>query len=142
MSEPLRKVALSVVAVGVIFAIPACQSKQSSQEPDSSQTSASATESAATEATQATETPIDITIADGAVTPTNAVVKGAVGKPIVLTVSSDTVDSLHVHSVPEHVFAVADRPDQRFEFTVDIPGRVDVELHNLHRTVVTIEVQP
>ena len=85
---------------------------------------------------------IDIAIADGAVIPTNATVQGAVGQPIVLVVSSDVVDSLHVHSVPEHVFGVEARPDQRFEFTVKVPGRVDVELHDLHRTVVTIEVQP
>lgn len=85
---------------------------------------------------------IDISVADGAVTPTNATVQGAVGQPIVLVVSSDVVDSLHVHSVPEHVFDVEARPDQRFEFTVRVPGRVDVELHNLHRTVVTIEATP
>jgi hypothetical protein len=57
-------------------------------------------------------------------------------------VDSDTVDSLHVHSVPEREFDVSANPGQRFEFTVDIPGRVAVELHDLHVTVVTIEVRP
>ncbi|MCH9730429.1 MAG: hypothetical protein K0U84_12280 [Actinomycetia bacterium] len=146
MSEPIRKVALYVAAAGVMVAISACQSAQSPQEPTSAHSSASpsasTTEVGASEATQSTATLIDITIADGAVAPTNATVKAVVGEPIVLVVSSDAVDSLHVHSVPEHVFAVTDGPDQRFEFTVSIPGRVDVELHNLHRTVVTIEVAP
>ncbi len=64
------------------------------------------------------------------------------GEPIVLQVTSDAVDSLHVHSVPEHVYDVEARPNQRFEFTVTIPGRVAVELHDLHVTVVTIEVRP
>jgi hypothetical protein len=64
------------------------------------------------------------------------------GEPILLRVTSDAVDSLHVHSTPEHVFDVAAAPDQRFEFTVNVPGRVAVELHDLHVTVVTIEVRP
>jgi hypothetical protein len=76
------------------------------------------------------------------VTPTNAEAQAEAGQPIVLQVTSDAVDSLHVHSVPEHVFDVAATPAQRFEFTVDIPGRVAVELHDLHVTVVTIEVRP
>ncbi|WP_308203694.1 hypothetical protein [Mycolicibacterium gadium] len=85
---------------------------------------------------------IDVTVDKGVATPTNATVQAVAGEPIVLHVTSDAVDSLHVHSVPEHVFDVAAAPDQRFEFTVDIPGRVAVELHDLHVTVVTIEVRP
>jgi hypothetical protein len=81
-------------------------------------------------------------IAGGTVTPTNAQAQAVAGRPIPLAVSSDVVDELHVHSVPEHTFDVDARPDQQFEFTVEVPGRVDVELHDLHRTVVTIEVLP
>lgn len=87
-------------------------------------------------------TVIRVGIAGGAVTPTNAEAEAVAGQPIVLEVSSDAPDSIHVHSVPEHVFEIQPRPDQRFEFTVDIPGQVDVELHELNRTVVTITVRP
>lgn len=59
-----------------------------------------------------------------------------------LEVSSDAADSIHVHSIPEHVFDVLPQPVQRFEFTVGVPGSVDVELHELNRTVVTIAVRP
>ncbi len=142
MSEPIRKATLPMVAFGVMVALAACQTAQSPQGPPSAESSSSATASTPSTGTAAAETVIDIAIADGAVTPTNARVQGAVGQPIVLVVSSDAVDSLHVHSVPAHVFDVQARPDQRFEFTVRVPGRVDVELHNLHRTVVTIEVLP
>jgi hypothetical protein len=31
---------------------------------------------------------------------------------------------------------------QSFQFTVDVPGKVDVELHHLKRTVATIQIQP
>jgi hypothetical protein len=85
---------------------------------------------------------VDINIAGGIVTPTNGQAQGKVGKPIVLKVRSDVTDSLHVHSVPEHTFQVEPRPDQQFEFTVDVPGQVDIELHDLNRTVVTIQVRP
>ncbi|WNG92218.1 hypothetical protein [Mycobacterium sp. ITM-2016-00318] len=85
---------------------------------------------------------MDITIAGDQVTPTNDQARAVAGEPIVLEVSSDVVDVLHVHSVPEQKFDVEARPDQRFEFTVEVPGRVDVELHDLHRTVVTFEVLP
>ena len=85
---------------------------------------------------------ITATIAAGSVTPTNAQAEAAVGQPIILAVSSDVADSIHVHSIPEHVFEVQPRPAQRFEFTVDVPGSVDVELHDLNRTIVTIAVRP
>ncbi len=84
---------------------------------------------------------IDVTIEDGRVTPTNAQVRAAVNEPIIIRVSSDAPDELHVHSSPEHTFEVKDEPLQSFQFEVAVPGRVDVELHDLHRVVATITVQ-
>ena len=81
---------------------------------------------------------IDITIAGGGVTPTNAQLEATVGEPIVLRVDSDAADQLHIHSIPEHTFDVEPRAGQSFEFSVDVPGRVDVELHELDRTIATI----
>ncbi|MCH9729382.1 MAG: hypothetical protein K0U84_06865 [Actinomycetia bacterium] len=138
----IGKVWLTAVVLGVMVAVAACQSAQPPQVAPSAESPSSAMASPPSTGSATAETVIDIAIADGAVTPTNATVQGVVGQPIVLLVSSDAPDSLHVHSVPEKVFDVEARPDQRFDFTVEIPGRVDVELHNLHRTVVTIEVKP
>ncbi len=87
-------------------------------------------------------TVVTVSISAGVVTPTNAEEQAVAGQPIVLEVNSDAPDSIHVHSVPAHVFDVAARPGQRFEFTVDVPGRVDVELHNLNRTILTLTVRP
>ncbi|CAM2826209.1 hypothetical protein BST27_04900 [Mycobacterium intermedium] len=83
---------------------------------------------------------IDVTIANGQVTPTNAKMNATVGEQITLHVTSDVKDELHVHSVPDHKFEVAASPNQQFQFSVDVPGNVDVELHHLKRTVVTIQV--
>jgi major membrane immunogen (membrane-anchored lipoprotein) len=84
---------------------------------------------------------VDITISNGAVTPANAEFEAKVGQPITFRVTSDAADELHVHSVPDHEFEVAARPNQPFQFSVDVPGQVEVELHKLDRTVATIQVQ-
>lgn len=85
---------------------------------------------------------VDVAIAKGQVTPTNAVLQARVHQPITLRVSSDATDELHVHSTPDHKFPVAAAPNQTFQFSVDVPGNVEVELHHLDRTIATIQVQP
>jgi hypothetical protein len=134
---------LRASAIGVAAAALAACGSASSPESSSAAHSPSAQTHVATPSTSADAgTVIDVIVDKGVVTPTNAEAQAVPGQPIVLQVTTDAVDSLHVHSVPEHVFDVAAAPGQRFEFTVDIPGRVAVELHDLHVTVVTIEVRP
>lgn len=84
---------------------------------------------------------VDVTIKGGQVTPANAQLKSAVGEPIVFRIDSDAADQLHVNSNPEHSFTVEPRANQSFQFTVAVPGKVDVELHQLNRTIATIAVQ-
>jgi hypothetical protein len=131
-------VAVSAVVTAGCGSPPAAPAGSSSAE-----TTAAAAPSAATSPPSAAAGPVvNVIIAAGVVTPTNAEVDAAVGQPVVLEVSSDTTDTIHVHSIPERVFDVQPLPGQRFEFSVGIPGRVDVELHDLNRTVVTIVVRP
>ena len=84
---------------------------------------------------------IDVDIKGGNVTPTNQQLQAAVKEQIVVRVNSDAADQLHVHSTPEHSFNVEAKPMQIFQFTVDVPGKVDVELHKLNKTIATITVQ-
>ena len=84
---------------------------------------------------------VDVTIKDGKVTPTNEQLQAGVKEQIVIRVNSDAADELHVHSTPEHSFNVEAKPMQSFQFTVDVPGKVDVELHKLNQTIATIQVQ-
>jgi hypothetical protein len=84
---------------------------------------------------------VDVTIKAGQVTPTNEQLQAKVGDPIVVRVDSDAADQLHVHSNPEHTFDIAPKSGQSFQFTVAVPGKVDVELHQLNRTIATITVQ-
>lgn len=104
-------------------------------------TTADATQPVTTDAHRSDGLVIDVTIEDGSVTPTNERFQGRVGEPITIRVTSDTDDELHVHSIPEHTFAVAPRADQTFEFTVEVPGQVKIELHDLHRTIATVHVR-
>ena len=83
---------------------------------------------------------IDVDIKGGNVTPTNQQLQAAVKEQIVVRVNSDAADELHVHSTPEHSFNVEAKPMQIFQFTVDVPGKVDVELHKLNKTIATIQV--
>ncbi|WP_308205943.1 hypothetical protein, partial [Mycolicibacterium gadium] len=55
---------------------------------------------------------VEITIAKGAVTPTNATLSAKVNQPITLRVTSDADDELHVHSTPDHEFEVKPAADQ------------------------------
>ena len=83
---------------------------------------------------------LDITIANGKVTPTNATLQAKVGQTITVHVTSDAEDELHVHSTPDQEFAIAAAPNQTFTFTIKTPGSVEVELHHLDRVVATIQV--
>lgn len=149
MTMKVRRAGVVTAAVVFVWAV-GCGSPAAPSDPSSafSATSGAGTAPPAASASAAPPsaandaTVLDVSIAGGVVTPTNGQAQGEVGKPIVLKVGSDVPDSLHVHSVPEHTFQVEPRPDQEFEFTVDVPGQVDVELHDLNRTVVTIQVRP
>jgi hypothetical protein len=128
----------------VIVGATACGSEPAptAQSPAAGATSSTAASASSPAPSPSAGTFIGVTISEGSVAPTNAEAEAVAGQPIILEVSSDAADSIHVHSIPEHVFAVQARPGQRFEFTVDVPGRVDVELHELNRTIVTITVRP
>jgi hypothetical protein len=85
---------------------------------------------------------IDVQIKGGEVTPTNQQLEAKVNQPIVVKVNSDVADELHVHSTPDHTFKIEAKPVQQFQFTVNVPGTVDIELHQLGKTIATVQVQP
>jgi ABC-type Fe3+-hydroxamate transport system substrate-binding protein len=85
---------------------------------------------------------IGVTIKGAEVNPTNAQLQAKTKQQIVVKVDSDVADELHVHSTPEHTFKVEAKPAQQFQFSVDVPGNVDIELHHLNKTIATVHVQP
>jgi len=85
---------------------------------------------------------INVTIQGGQVEPTNLQLETKVKDPIVVRVKSDAADELHVHSTPDHTFKIEPDKLQQFQFTVDVPGKVDIELHQLKKIIATVQVQP
>ncbi len=90
--------------------------------------------------TGAGETPAGLTAADATITVTAAVVDGAVatdedrvdaatGDIVMVMISSDTDDQVHVHGY--NLFAdVADGEDAMIVFEADTPGRFEIELES------------
>jgi sporulation-control protein spo0M len=85
---------------------------------------------------------IDVTVKGGEVDPTNDQLEAKVKEPIVIRVNSDVADELQVHSTPDHTFKIEPGKAMQFQFSVDVPGKVDIELHQLQKTVATVQVQP
>ncbi|MGE2735769.1 hypothetical protein [Mycolicibacterium vaccae] len=131
--------ALAVAAAAVLLV--GCGSSSESTQDTSGPAATSAAPAPAEGGPASDQVALDVSISGGEVRPTNEQLQAAVGQPIVIRVDSDAADELHVHSTPEHTFPVAVGPDQTFEFTVEMPGRVDVELHNTHTTIATILVR-
>jgi len=147
-TSPLSRTLLTLAATALIVA--GCGGSTGSESSSSAASGSSGTSGppASTAAPQLTDDQspptrlvVDVTISGGEVTPTNEPLQGAVGEPIVIRVNSDAADQLHVHSNPEHTFTVEPKNGQQFQFTVEVPGKVDVELHELKKTVATITVQ-
>jgi plastocyanin len=85
---------------------------------------------------------VDVEIKDGQVTPQGERVEARVGQPITLTITSDVDEEIHVHSDPDHTWQVAAGESITESFTVDTPGQVAVEGHDLGVTIVQLVVRP
>lgn len=131
-------IAATVVLTGAVLATAGCTS--STGEP-ADRSAATAAPALSDQQAPPERVVIDVTIENGQVTPVNQQVQAAVKQPIIIRVTSDAEDELHVHASPEHTFAVKPESLQSFQFEVEVPGKVDVELHDLHRVVATITVQ-
>jgi len=131
------------VVVGLAaLALAGCsQAEQETEASPQQVSSAPVTSVAASDVPRITPTTLDVSIVDGEVTPVDQRLEGRVGEEILVTVSSDAEDEIHVHSVPEHSFPVAVGDNQQFRFTVDVPGSVDIELHEADVTVATVLVR-
>ena len=85
---------------------------------------------------------VDIAVKDGTVTPQGDRVDVKVGQKVTLRVTSDADDTIHVHSEPEQEFEIRAGDDVEKSFTIDTPGQIAVEAHNLDVTIVQLVVRP
>ena len=101
---------------------------------------AAGTSPGATESVASVRVPVRI--AGGVVSPVDRRFDAQVGQPIEVIMDSDVSDELHIHANPDHTFAVGPGEDQLFRFAVEVPGRVEIELHHAGVTVATLLVRP
>jgi hypothetical protein len=84
---------------------------------------------------------IDVTIEGDSITPNGDRVEVEVGQPIELVVKSDAAGEIHVHSDPEQELEYGSGTTTLKSFTIDKPGIVEVESHELEKTIVQLEVK-
>lgn len=85
--------------------------------------------------------PVTATITErgGSVSSSTDLLKAHSGQPIALTVTSDAVDEIDVHSVPPKNLAVTPGV-KTFTFSVNTPGTVEVESHGLDAMILKLEI--
>jgi hypothetical protein len=127
-----RTLCLPVLALALV----ACGPTNTTSQPTATQAT-----NESTEGTKPGPVVLDVTIIDGEVTPRGARIELKVGQPLTLAVHSDSADELHVHTDPEQEFAVKANSNQRFTFTVDRPGTVAVEVHDLDAVIAELLVR-
>jgi hypothetical protein len=82
---------------------------------------------------------IEISIENGEIDPSGERVKATIGKPVTLRITADQAGELHVHSTPEQQIAFEAGTSTK-KLTIDQPGIVDVEEHELGQVIVQLQV--
>lgn len=83
---------------------------------------------------------IEITFSDGSVSPRGERVEVEAGEEIELVVKADEPGGLHIHTQPEQELEYG-AGTTNLTLTIDEPGVVDVEAHELEIVVVQLEVR-
>ena len=129
-----RMPVLAATLLAASLSLTACGGGTENTQPSGPATSAG------TASPSATGTTVDITIKGGKVTPNGERVKTELGAPVTLRIDADTAGEIHVHSTPEQEIAY-DAGTSTHQVTIDQPGIVDIESHDLEKVVVQVEVR-
>jgi hypothetical protein len=119
-----RAISLAAVAVGV-FGIAACSSGKSTP---------------AAAAGSAGPVRIAVQIAQHKVTPADSIHQVHLGDEVVLTVTSDAADEVHLHGYDKEIEITAGKPGS-IDFTANLPGIFEVETHKSNLQLLQIEVK-
>jgi hypothetical protein len=111
----------------------------SASESPTESPSESTSESAMASPTEEAGTTVDITFQGGKVTPNGDRVKAKLGEPVTLKITADEGGEIHVHSTPEQEIEYPAGSSTE-KLTIDKPGIVDVESHDLDQVIVQLQV--
>ena len=133
--------AVLVIGLGALLSACGEDAEPTDSPSPSTSTSPSTTETpSSTESASPTGQKIDITFDGDTVTPSGERVDAEVGKEITLHVTADAPGEIHVHSTPEQELEY-DAGTTDLSLTIDQPGLVDVESHDLDMVIVQLEVR-
>ena len=134
----MRRSLVSVAALSCLVLFAGCGQDDTSGtgEPTSSATPSGSGGTSSSGGTQQ----IEVTFRGDSVTPSGERVEVAAGKPVELVVTADAPGEIHVHSSPEQELEYH-AGTTTLELTIDQPGVVDVESHDLEKTIVQLEVR-
>ncbi|MDN4172448.1 hypothetical protein QWY28_05800 [Nocardioides sp. SOB77] len=83
---------------------------------------------------------IEVTFEGGTVTPNGERIEVGVGQEVELVVQADESGEIHVHSTPEQSLEYG-TGTTTLPITLDQPGVVEVESHDLDQVIVQLEVR-
>ena len=120
----------------------ATESTSSPSEPVTESVSETASEPSdgPTETSTAEGQVIDIEVTGDQVVPNGERVDVEAGEEVTLRVTADAPGEIHVHSTPEQELGLRGGQD-RAVLTIDQPGVVEVESHDLGLVIVQLEVR-
>lgn len=150
MSHPARTARrplvslLATLLAGLLAVVAGCGSSDSSSTdrlPSTTSASTSSTAGSAASSTTSTRpsTVINLTIAGGKVSGGVSRHGVTLGDEVILRVTSDVDEELHVHGYDHKVELLAGTPAE-LSFTADIPGVFEVELEQSGRKVAELQV--
>jgi len=155
MNPDFRKVALIAASLGLLVSLYFALRPGDDDEAGPTTTAVTTTVRTTTEApptttegpsattTEATPAPVQIDVVVVGGEPEGGIVRESVDldSAVVLTVTSDVADEVHVHGY-DLMADVAPGAPATIRFTADAPGRFEIELENTGVQIAELEVRP
>jgi plastocyanin len=82
---------------------------------------------------------INVTVANGKVTPSGATVKAKAGQTVLVTAVSDAADEVHIHGYDKELPLTPGKPAS-VKFTADMKGTFEIETHESDKLVAKLVV--
>ncbi|SFF78891.1 hypothetical protein [Blastococcus tunisiensis] len=117
----------------------ATAASSSPSSPSSSSATSPAPSSSAPASASAAGQRIEVTVTGGGVSGDTGRVPVAAGEQVTLVVTSDTADEVHVHGYDLGVPLTPGQPGE-ITFAATIPGVFEVELHESHTVLLSLQV--
>ena len=137
LSRALAPAAAVAAALALVTGCGSDGDGGSRTQPESEVTATPAAQAAAPSADAEV---IRIKLQGGTTDPSGSTVQVKLNQPVVLDITADEAGELHVHSSPEQHVSFPSG-DSRVTLTVDKPGLVEIEDHDLDKVIVELEVR-